>query len=165
MSPKLQLLSPTFLRSSNCSPSVWSVVVWFQRDSVLWHSCNFGDGTYQRVQSLMFMMMMMMMLNVMFNALIYISFMLMTCILDPSSPSFTFWQNKHLFLASICVSGETWNCNPPPSKYGPACCGACDLCQTCFICKYLCHCGCVASSIICICSAPKFCFALGPEVS
>ena len=37
-SPNLQLLSPTFLRSSNCSPSLWSVVVWFQRDSVLWHS-------------------------------------------------------------------------------------------------------------------------------
>jgi hypothetical protein len=37
-SPELQLLSPTFLRSSNCSPSLWFVVVWFQRDSVLWHS-------------------------------------------------------------------------------------------------------------------------------
>ena len=37
-SPKLQLLSPKFLRSSNCSPSLWSAVVWFQRDSVLWHS-------------------------------------------------------------------------------------------------------------------------------
>jgi len=37
-SPKLQLLTPTFLRSSNCSPSLWSVVVWFERDSVLWHS-------------------------------------------------------------------------------------------------------------------------------
>ena len=37
-SPKLQLLSPPSLRSSNCSPSLWSVVVWFQRDSVLWHS-------------------------------------------------------------------------------------------------------------------------------
>ena len=37
-SPKLQLLSPTFLRSSNCSPSLWSVAVRFQRDSVLWHS-------------------------------------------------------------------------------------------------------------------------------
>ena len=37
-SPKLQLLSPKFLRSSNCSPSLWSVVVWFQRNSVLWHS-------------------------------------------------------------------------------------------------------------------------------
>ena len=37
-SPKLQLLSPTFLRSSNCSPSLRSVVVRFQRDSVLWHS-------------------------------------------------------------------------------------------------------------------------------
>ena len=37
-SPKLQLLSPTFLRSSNCSPSLWSVVVWFQRDPILWHS-------------------------------------------------------------------------------------------------------------------------------
>jgi len=34
-SPKLQLLSPTFLRSSNCSPFLWSVAVWFQRDSVL----------------------------------------------------------------------------------------------------------------------------------
>ena len=34
-SPKLQLLSPAFLWSSNCSPSLWSVVVWFQRDSVL----------------------------------------------------------------------------------------------------------------------------------
>ena len=33
-SPELQLLSPTFLRSSNCSPSLWSVVIWFQRDSV-----------------------------------------------------------------------------------------------------------------------------------
>ena len=37
-SPKLQLLSPKFLRSSNCSLSLWSVVAWFQRDSVLWHS-------------------------------------------------------------------------------------------------------------------------------
>ena len=37
-SSKLQLLSPTFLRSSNCSPSLWSAAVWFQRDSVLWHS-------------------------------------------------------------------------------------------------------------------------------
>ena len=35
-SPELQLLTPTLLRSSNCSPSLWSVVVWFQRDSVLW---------------------------------------------------------------------------------------------------------------------------------
>ena len=37
-SPELQLLAPTLLRSSNCSLSLWSVVVWFQRDSVLWHS-------------------------------------------------------------------------------------------------------------------------------
>ena len=37
-SPELQLPAPTLLRSSNCSPSLWSVVVWFQRDSVLWHS-------------------------------------------------------------------------------------------------------------------------------
>jgi len=37
-SPELQLLAPAFLRSSNCSPSLWSVVVWFQRDSLLWHS-------------------------------------------------------------------------------------------------------------------------------
>ena len=37
-SPELQLLAPTLLRSSNCSPSLWSVVVWFQRDSMLWHS-------------------------------------------------------------------------------------------------------------------------------
>jgi len=37
-SPELQLLTPTLLRSSNCSPSFWSVVVWFQRDSALWHS-------------------------------------------------------------------------------------------------------------------------------
>ena len=37
-SPQLQLLAPTLLRSSNCSPSVRSVAVWFQRDSVLWHS-------------------------------------------------------------------------------------------------------------------------------
>ena len=37
-SPNLRLLCPTFLRSSNCSPSLWSVAVWFQRDSVLWHS-------------------------------------------------------------------------------------------------------------------------------
>jgi len=29
--PELQLLTPTFLRSSNCSPSLWSVVVWFQK--------------------------------------------------------------------------------------------------------------------------------------
>jgi len=33
-SPELQLLSPTFLWFSNCSPSLWSVVIWFQRDSV-----------------------------------------------------------------------------------------------------------------------------------
>jgi len=31
-SPELQLLSPTLLRSSNCSPSLWFVAVWFQRD-------------------------------------------------------------------------------------------------------------------------------------
>jgi hypothetical protein len=37
-SPQLQLLSPSFLRSSNWSLSLWSVVVWFQGDSVLWHS-------------------------------------------------------------------------------------------------------------------------------
>ena len=37
-SPELQLLAPTLLRSYNCSPSLWSVVVWFQRDWVLWHS-------------------------------------------------------------------------------------------------------------------------------
>jgi len=37
-SPQLQLLAPTLLRSYNCSPSLWSVVVWVQRDSVLWHS-------------------------------------------------------------------------------------------------------------------------------
>ena len=35
-SPELQLLAPTLLRSSNCPPSLWSVVVWFQR--VLWLS-------------------------------------------------------------------------------------------------------------------------------
>ena len=37
-SPQLQMLAPTLLRSSNCSPSLWSVAVWFQRVSVLWHS-------------------------------------------------------------------------------------------------------------------------------
>jgi len=37
LSPELQLLAPTLLRSSNCSPSLWSVVVWFQSDSLLWH--------------------------------------------------------------------------------------------------------------------------------
>jgi len=37
-SPELQLHAPTLLRSSNCSPSLWSVVVWFQRDSVFWYS-------------------------------------------------------------------------------------------------------------------------------
>jgi len=35
---KLQLLSPSFLRSANCSPSLWSVVVWVQSESVLWYS-------------------------------------------------------------------------------------------------------------------------------
>ena len=30
-SPQLQLLAPTLLRSSNCFPFLWSVVVWFQR--------------------------------------------------------------------------------------------------------------------------------------
>jgi len=39
-SPKLQLLAPTHLRSSNCSPSLWSVVVWFQRNSVLCILCK-----------------------------------------------------------------------------------------------------------------------------
>jgi hypothetical protein len=34
-SPQLQLLAPTLLRSSNCSPSLRSVMLWFQRDSVL----------------------------------------------------------------------------------------------------------------------------------
>jgi hypothetical protein len=33
-SPELQLLLPTFVWSSNCSPSLWSVVIWFQRDSI-----------------------------------------------------------------------------------------------------------------------------------
>jgi hypothetical protein len=28
-SPELQLLSPTFLRSPNCSLSLWTVVIWF----------------------------------------------------------------------------------------------------------------------------------------
>jgi hypothetical protein len=28
-SPELQLLSPSFLRSPNCSLSLWAVVVWF----------------------------------------------------------------------------------------------------------------------------------------
>ena len=37
-SPGLQLLSSSFLRSSNRSSSLWPVVVWFYRDSVLWHS-------------------------------------------------------------------------------------------------------------------------------
>jgi len=37
-SPKSQLLAPTLLRSPNCSPSSWPVVVWFRMDSVLWHS-------------------------------------------------------------------------------------------------------------------------------
>jgi len=37
-SPELRLIAPTLLRSSNCSPSLWSLVVWFQRDSVLWYS-------------------------------------------------------------------------------------------------------------------------------
>ena len=37
-SPELQLFAPSLLRSSNCSPSLWSVAVWFQRDWVLWHS-------------------------------------------------------------------------------------------------------------------------------
>jgi hypothetical protein len=42
-SPELQLLSPTFLRSSNCSPSLWPVVVWFQGDSVYVNqSCVFS---------------------------------------------------------------------------------------------------------------------------
>ena len=39
-SPQLQLLSPMLLRSSNCSPSLRSAAVWFQRDSVLWHSMH-----------------------------------------------------------------------------------------------------------------------------
>ena len=37
-SPELQLLSPSILRSPNCSLSLWVVEVWFQGDSVLWHS-------------------------------------------------------------------------------------------------------------------------------
>ena len=37
-SPQLQLLSPTFLRSSNCSLSLWIIVVCFERDSDVWHS-------------------------------------------------------------------------------------------------------------------------------
>ena len=37
-SPGLHLLLPTYLRSSNCSPSLWSLVVWFQRVLVLWRS-------------------------------------------------------------------------------------------------------------------------------
>ena len=30
-SPELQQLAPTILRSSNCSLSLWSVVIWFQK--------------------------------------------------------------------------------------------------------------------------------------
>ena len=30
--------------SSNCSPSLWSVVVWFQRDSVLWREVTKTSG-------------------------------------------------------------------------------------------------------------------------
>ena len=37
-SPELQLLSPSLLRSPNCSLSLWAVEVWFQGDSVLWNS-------------------------------------------------------------------------------------------------------------------------------
>ena len=37
-SPELQLLSPTFLRSPDCSLSLWIIVVCFERDSVVWHS-------------------------------------------------------------------------------------------------------------------------------
>ena len=33
-SPEIQLFSPAFLRSANCSYFLWSVVIWFQRDSV-----------------------------------------------------------------------------------------------------------------------------------
>jgi len=46
-SPQLQLLAPTLLRSSNCSTSLWSVVVWFQRDSVLWHSLQVWKPVFQ----------------------------------------------------------------------------------------------------------------------
>ena len=45
-SPELQLLGPTLLRSSYCSPSLWSVVVWLQRDSVLWHSLQPKTSKY-----------------------------------------------------------------------------------------------------------------------
>jgi hypothetical protein len=38
LSPELQLLSPSLLRCPNCSLSLWAVEVWFQGDSVLWHS-------------------------------------------------------------------------------------------------------------------------------
>ena len=37
-SPELQLLSPTFLRSPDCSLPLWIIVVCFERDSVVWHS-------------------------------------------------------------------------------------------------------------------------------
>ena len=37
-SPELQLLSPTFLLSPDCSLSLWTVLVCFERDSVVWHS-------------------------------------------------------------------------------------------------------------------------------
>ena len=42
-SPELQLLSPTFLRSFNCSSSLWSVVVWFH-----WDNCRSQFRLYSR---------------------------------------------------------------------------------------------------------------------
>ena len=44
-SPELQLLAPTLLRSSNCSPSLWSVAVWFRRDYFPVHVYTHSDAT------------------------------------------------------------------------------------------------------------------------
>lgn len=53
---------------------------------------------------------------------------------------------------------------PPPPSMALHAVKLAILCQTCFICKYLYHRVCVVISIICISSALKFCFVLGPEV-
>jgi hypothetical protein len=44
--PELQLLSPTFLRPSNCSPSLWSVVIWFPGGKIEKNEMGRACGAY-----------------------------------------------------------------------------------------------------------------------
>ena len=53
-SPQLQLLAPKLLRSSNCSPSLWPVVVkWFQRFCGILCKCESQFRLYSSILSIM----------------------------------------------------------------------------------------------------------------